>query len=533
MRTTTKTLRLLTVLVTGLALGGCEDLTIPNENEPDRERSLSKPTDIEALVAGTFLLWWQVNKGLGTASETRPSAAVGALAAWANEVSASGAHYGIQDIGRRPIAPVINDPGNSWHPYVEGTWQEFYKVLSASREALLALNDPNFKLGVNGADNMRLKTFAKFMQGMALSSLGYVYHEAYILDETIPEDQLPTLELRPYAEVVAAGVKSLDEAAKLAAANSFTLPVTWMTVTWTNQDLVRIANSYRARFMAGVGRNPQERAAVKWADVLAAANAGLTTRDFGVEADGPGGRWWADIINSTGGSPTSGGSRKIHHDVIGPADQTGAWQKWKAAHYTERNAITIETDDRRIHGAAGPTTPGLIVRRWPTSGMAEARGLYYFSLYADRKWENYRVTRTGFLADMTRTELDLLKAEANFRLGNAQAAADLVNKTRVPRGQLPPVTASGVSGPRCVPKTETGACGTLMDAIAYEKGLELWLQGMGVRWSDKRGWGTLEEGAALSLPVPKNELTLAGRPFYTTGGVGGSASAPAPSANAK
>ena len=366
---------LLTIVVMGLGVSACEDLTIPNENEPDRERSLSKPTDIESLVAGSFLLWWQVNKGLGTASETRPSAAVGALAAWGNEVTASGAHYGIQDIGRRPIAPVINDPGNSWHPYVEGTWQELYKVLSGSREALLALQDPNFKLGVNGADNMRLKTFAKFMQGMALSSLGYVYHEAYILDETIAEKDLNTLKLRPYSEVMAAGLKSLDEAAKLAAANSFTLPPTWMTIAWTNQDLVRIANSYRARFMAGVGRNPQERAAVKWADVLAAANAGLTTRDFGVEADGPGGKWWADIINSTGGTPTSGGSRKIHHDVIGPADQTGAWQKWKAAHYPQRNAITIETDDRRLHGAGGPTTPGLIVRRWPTSGMAEARGL--------------------------------------------------------------------------------------------------------------------------------------------------------------
>jgi starch-binding outer membrane protein, SusD/RagB family len=532
MRTRKRTVQVLGMLSMMLWISACEDLVIPNENEPDRARSLSKPTDIESLVGSTFLLWWQVNHGLGTAAETRPSAAVGALAAYGNEVTSSSAHYGIQDIGRRPIAPEINDPGSSWHPYVEGTWQELYKVLSGSREALLALNDPAFKLGANGVDNARLKTFAKFMQGMALSSLGYIYKEAYVLDETVTEDQLPTLKLKPYGEVMAAGLKSLDEAAKLAAANSFTIPVTWMTVAWTNQDLVRIAHSYRARFMAGVGRTPAERAAVNWANVLAEANAGIT-KDFGVNADGPGGRWKSEIISAHGATYTSGGGRKMHNDIVGPADQTGAWQTWKAADYTKRREITIETDDRRIHGAGGPKTIGTEVQWWATSGMAESRGLYYFSLYADIKWRDYRRDLTGYLMDMPLMEMDFLKAEANLRLGNAQAAADLINKTRVGKGQLPPITPAGASGARCVPRTVSGACGTLLDALKYEKGLELWLQGMGVRFSDMRGWGLLEQGSILHLPVPKNELTLAGREFYTTGGIGGIDAAPAPSDHAK
>ena len=145
-------LGLLTLFV---SVAGCADLTVPNTNAPDRARSLKEPKDVEALVGGTFLLWWQVNHGLGTAAETRPSSAIGSLAAAANEVSASGAHYGIQDIGRRPVDAEINDPGNSWHPYVEGVWQEYYKVISASREALILLKDPNFKLGTNGVDNKR------------------------------------------------------------------------------------------------------------------------------------------------------------------------------------------------------------------------------------------------------------------------------------------------------------------------------------------------------------------------------------------
>jgi hypothetical protein len=57
--------------------------------------------------------------------------------------------------------------------------------------------------------------------------------------------------------------------------------------------------------------------------------------------------------------------------------------------------------------------------------------------------------------------------------------------------------------------------------LRYEKGLELWLYAMGVRYTDQRGWGKLDEGIPLHLPVPKDELTIAGRDFYTTGGLGG------------
>ena len=64
---------------------------------------------------------------------------------------------------------------------------------------------------------------------------------------------------------------------------------------------------------------------------------------------------------------------------------------------------------------------------------------------------------------------------------------------------------------------------------SIEKRLELWLYGMGVAFTDARGWGgIMDEGMYTQLPVPKNELTLAGRPFYTTGGIGGPDAAPAP-----
>ena len=109
------------------------------------------------------------------------------------------------------------------------------------------------------------------------------------------------------------------------------------------------------------------------------------------------------------------------------ADTTGTWQRWHAQSYLQRNSITIATPDRRIHGAGGPTTIGTQVQRWSTSGMAESRGLYYFSLYADIKWRSYRDTSYGFLADLPVKELDYIKAEAYIRLNQTQSALALLN----------------------------------------------------------------------------------------------------------
>ena len=113
-------------------------------------------------------------------------------------------------------------------------------------------------------------------------------------------------------------------------------------------------------------------------------------------------------------------------------------------------------------------------------------------------------TQQGPQLALTVAEMDLLKAEALIRLNRANEAVPLINKTRVANGQLPPVTEAGPPDEQgCVPRKMNGQCGSLWDALRYEKRLE----GMGISgviaFFDARGWQMLPENSILQLPVPE------------------------------
>jgi hypothetical protein len=75
-----------------------------------------------------------------------------------------------------------------------------------------------------------------------------------------------------------------------------------------------------------------------------------------------------------------------------------------------------------------------------------------------------------------------------------------------------------------------GGCGSLWDALVYEKNLEMAGVEGALLWWDARGWGTLQEGTPMHFPVPGEELENLGLPNYTFGGIAGGG-APAPQYN--
>lgn len=95
-------------------------------------------------------------------------------------------------------------------------------------------------------------------------------------------------------------------------------------------------------------------------------------------------------------------------------------------------------------------------------------------------------------------ELLLLRAEANWALGNTGAALADLNIVRTTSGKLAPLAA-----------LPTGAAG--LDAIMYEKHLSLLFEG--TRWVDMRRWGRLSQlpidtpgmFVAKVMPIPQAE----------------------------
>src|SRR5919106_3442788 len=58
-----KTISRLALVAALASTGACVDLSVTNVDAPDRERALSEPGDVEALISGTFRTWWNLQQG--------------------------------------------------------------------------------------------------------------------------------------------------------------------------------------------------------------------------------------------------------------------------------------------------------------------------------------------------------------------------------------------------------------------------------------------------------------------------------------
>ncbi len=490
--------------VAGLAMilvvaSGCE-LEVANPNEPDRERALSEAGDVESLISGTFQSWWKqthgasdelaIPRGLSTAAEVLMS---------------SGANHFAGDQNQQPRIPLPNEIGYQWGRSLRAPWMDLNQALASIRDGVQVIEG-----GLDlGGDTPRILAFAKLVQGLNHAHLANVFDQGWIIDETVDvEAAVEAADLRPYGEVMEAALGHLQTARQMAGASAFTIPAAWMGQSVPSDELVLMINSWEARYMTTVARTPAERASVNWNQVLSLAQQGVTTV-YGIEQS-PGDVW----------DNSYNGPHVINTRFVGRADQSGGWQTWEAAGPRDKLPFYAETDDRRIHAPGDPTASGTLMEI-PGAQFGDAqRGVHFLTFYRTFKWRDLSDTSFGFVPELRPRELEFLIAEAYIRLGQPELALPYINSSRVAAG-LPPATVDGVSGDRCVPRTPTGGCGSLLYALLYEKQLELLFESGGIDYYDQRGFGTLREGTHLHMPVIAEELETLKLPVYTFGGPGG------------
>jgi hypothetical protein len=486
-----------------LTSSACVDLEVTNLNAPDRERALATPGDVEALIAGSYRTWWFAQHnwhGLGVST-------------MADAHTSSWGNFGMRELSSEPRIAIPNSPSWGYAYVLEDPYFDAYSALAAVRDGIIAI-EGGLEIGQDGEDTQRALTFAKFIQGISLGLVALMFDQGAILDEST---DIETVSFSPYAEVMAAAIDKLNEVIQLANANSFTTPDNWMSGEHTNTEIAQLAHSYIARFMAGVARTPAERAAVDWSSVRSHVDQGIT-EDFTVYSDDI--NWW-DVMKAYGVYTVWG---RVDVRTVGPADQSGAFQTWMTTPVAQRDEILIDTDDRRITDG-DPEGTGKYFGYFGAARFRPERGTYHMSYYGTVKYDDLAYDWLGDMVEIPMAEMNLLKAEALYRLGDRQGAADIVNMSRVANGELPPVTVDGTSGDRCTPRTASGACGDLFEALKYEKRLEVFLAYTGDAFFDDRGWGDLVSGTAMQFPVPAAELETLIMEIYTFGG-GGEGSAP-------
>lgn len=497
-----KSLKITTLLGLLVALGCVDSLDVENLNAPDTQRVLVTADDVQALIAGAFLTYWDATEDW--------SGPLG-LSVIADENSCSWGNEGMMDLSSEPRTAFTNTTSYGSKEHVTTPWYGVYTAISAANDGLRAILDPDdpIEIGTDGADTPRAKAFARFMQGIGYGFLAEMFDQAFIVDETtnldaiaIGEEELP---LSPYTDVMDAAIGYLEACIDICEdpSTDFTTPSTWINeFPLTNEELGRVAHSFIARFTAAVARTPTERAAVDWASVKTHAAAGiLEGEDFGPEGDG----WinWHSDYRYVMYGPV--GWMRADYMTIGWADTSDGFQNWLDTPVAERDEFLLYTADRRVTGCtACPDSDGTYFDYEGPSPFRRARGTYHFSYYASNVWYDYIMSgEYGPMPTLTHVEMRLLEAEAEYRLGNTAAAADIVNETREANGELPALT---------------GGEADFFKWLTYEKKIETFGKSSGLAYFDRRGWGDLVTDTPLHFPVPAKELEVGQLAVYTFGG---------------
>lgn len=517
-----KTSRLLTFGFAVATLAACGDpLDVTNANNPETDRVLATPADVEALIRnsygqamGPILGSDGINMQMGT---------------MAFENSAMAANFGMVERSAFPRSQILNTVSDQFSADYYEVWSESYTAIRAASDGLERIARPGFSLG-SPANTARAEAFARFVLGFAHANLAVTYDQASVYDETIPADSV--VPLAPYGDVMDAALGYMDQAIQIAQANpSISFPSDWMGVEVNGAQFVRIVNSYKARYRTQVARSAAERQAIDWNAAIAEVDAGITSDYAVTDNDDVWDFWMQDYMSF------KGAWHQAANFIHGMADTSGAYQTWMSTPIGSREAIVIQTPDKRFPQgntlAAQLANQGTYINAKAAGGaggwVRAERGTWRWSNYVDDRYAEYYANGvTGAAVPLiSKTEMDLIKAEGLIRTNRAADALPLINATRVGNGGLPAATLAGAPGGNaCVPKLPTGACGDLIETLKWEKRMEQFMTVYGGWFLDSRGWGDLAEGTPLHWPVPARELEVRQLPLYTFGGAGQEGSAP-------
>jgi hypothetical protein len=567
------------VLAVMLSLGttACLDLTVVNQNNPDIQRALRDPVDVEQVIVSAFNIGY---------NGTDASDVVQVYPALADETTATSTTRSFH-WASEPRQPLDNDPnGNQvWIP--RSTWDAYASCVANTNDGLKPIEGVNPDFTPRAEGPMRIVTpnaagdsvndntdrafvFAKMMQGWCLGFLAIPHDQVATAteDTIIPSgfDDLQEWEathLKDYKANLAMAIASLEEGiARATTGAPFILPVTWINgQQYNNQQLAQLMHTMIARFLVLTPRTPAERAAVDWQKVLFHTERGLTY-DFGpVMLSGTitSGSYIANFVS------TGNGELRADNLYIGPADQSGRFQAWLAAADDQKMPFMVITPDRRVSGvptsactaalqASSPIggntacspTGAYFRNRNSTSIYTVARGVKYQAYHGFYRRANSAYggfnSSTGQHVIANADENRLLRAEALLRTNQVQAAIDLINVSRT-RGvrianttiatNLPAIPATTSATTRlplvnntCVPRRKDGTCGDVWDALIWERKMETMGFDPLLYWSYARGVaGLLQPGTLVQMPVPGRYLVQLKIPVYTYGGVGGNGAA--------
>jgi SusD family. len=482
-----------------LFAGACNNLDVTNPNQPDVQRALSSPSDVQSLAQSTIRSWYMttVSGGPDDGGDVTPYI-FGCVTS--DVCTMNFGNFGARFNNLEPRIPYGNISSGGDRFVAQTPWDYNYGTIGATNDVLRALK--TLSLGSVDATE-QYKEEAQFSQAASYTYLSMEFDQAFVVTENSDPATPPSLV--DHTAVRDTTLRMWDDLIAASAQHSYTYAITDLPSpdgALTSKKINRIANTMAAMTLAYHARNATQAAAVDWARVAAYADKGIGTGSAGAPFDvvvqEDASIWWSYLVGY-GDLPdwVRTDHRVIHRmnpAVLAKYDGTDPPQGTSAdARYT--------SDYDYVPPPIGD--PG--------------RGIYMQSDFYHKRYAfaNYESTNplVGNLPYLLAAESDLIRAEALIRSGTPDlaTAAALINKTRVGRGTLTPATAGD------------GAA-TLLIYISYERDVEITnTSGTTLYWRRAVTDQPIQAGTPCQLPIPAKELETLGLPIYTFGGVGNDA----------
>jgi len=557
---------------------GCKSLEVENPNAPERERAFSDPATIVASAGGTMKTW--VNTRFSaldarklTADPDANSGPPMALSAMADSYTASWnnwqmryySSYGVECPDR---CAWVNSTSTPLGQQVEPFWYGAYSMISSANDALFAMRLAADPPGL-GTDKARTETIAQMAQAMGHAWVALNYDKGFIVTEDLDTaEELASLNLTPRQAIRDEAIKMFDKAHQLAKAASFQTVSTWFGVingpVYTNLQLGKVIRTMQAELLAHYPRNAEENAQVTWSQVANYASQGISSNTDGAPFDFTAYQddvyysttaafssmyhyWGNDIttvrvdtrvarlLSTTQADPWPGGAGNPQ-----PADAAGnpIGGVYGVDLRLGDGCFGDEDDYFDMGGCASTDQSGTDFLWSPVAIFRPERGQFHQSNIAHIRFrclaEGHFDCPTGQAPIPIYLEAfnDLLWAEALIRTNtNLGLAAQLINKSRVGRGGLPPMTGAHSQQ-------------QLFAALLYEQDVELIATAQTQFYNRRRFtrstgqpegpyvWNTLWRDTPRQMPIPAKDIQLLRaeiRPdIYTFGGRNNPSGAVAP-----
>jgi len=529
----------------------CSDsLNVRNDNSPDKALALSRPVDVENLIAGAYNSAWVANHG--SLASLAPQMANSGLESY----SALG-NYGMGMRSALPRVAIDNSHGappseNSGSPR---DFQRFERAARAAALGLQSLNRTGFTIG-SAARDRRARAFAHFVKGVALGQLALSYDSGAVVSEY--DDPAVVPPLVAYDSLMKTALFYIDSAITLStgtaptgpASDWFPLPVSWLRnntpASMTAANFIALCRTFKAKFRTQNARTPAERAAVNWALVIADGQNGLGT-NFVMDLSSSAG--WDEQMLANNNSYTSWAQGHFFPLAFADTSHTGTTYLFDTFLGTtpvyNRQPFLVQTPDLRFPRGAtraaqqgANSTPGG-ANGFPyyrnRSGADTPGDALSFGYYDHVRFLTTQsaANRVGTWIYIPRAETNLLIAEGLIRTGQVAAALPWIDSTRV-RAGLPALVGTIVDtttrvpgGTGCAPRIPdpatnylTSKCANVWEAMKHEMRMETALTGWGQWFFYLRGIGDLPEGTPYHWPVPYQEMDARVTDSYNMGGVG-------------